>query len=113
MVKQLKIKNISLNIPTISSQVLAKNYQKKIPSTKKHFSSFLKNPNNLSFFITPTNVKQTNDLISDLKASKSTRPSSLPTKVMNQLNDIMASPLVELVNKKISKHDLSRYFQNY
>ena len=112
MVKQLKIKNISLNIPTISSQVLAKNYQKKIPPTKKHFSSFLKNPNNLSFFITPTNVKQTNDLISDLKASKSTRPSSLPTKVMNQLNNIMASPLVELVNKKISKHDLSRYFQN-
>ena len=64
MVKQLQIKNISLNISTISSQ-----------------------------------VEEVNDLISDLKASKSTGPSSLPTKIMKQLNDIIASPLAELINK--------------
>ena len=80
-----------LNISTISSQVLAKNYKKNIPSTKKHFSNFLKNPNNT--------VEEVNDLISDLKASKSIGPSSLPTKIMKQSNDIIVSPLAELINK--------------
>ena len=75
---------------------IGKKLQKKTPPTKKHFSSFLKNPNNLTIFITPTTIEEINELISDLKASKSTRPSSLPTKIM-QLNDIIASPLVELV----------------
>ena len=97
MVKQSQIKNILLNISTISSQVLAK-ITKKIPPTKKHFLSFLKNPNNLTFFITPTTVEEVNDLISDLKASKSIGPSNLP-KVMKQLNDIIVSPLAELINK--------------
>ena len=69
MVKQSQIKNILLNISTISSQVLAKNYKKKHPVYKKHFSSFLKNPNNLTFFITPTTLEEVNDVISDLKAS--------------------------------------------
>ena len=56
MVKQLQIKNISLNISTISSQ-----------------------------------EEEVNDLISDLKVSKSTGPSSLPTKIMKQLNDMIAN----------------------
>ena len=56
MVKQLQIKNISLNISTISSQ-----------------------------------VEEVNDLISDLKVSKSTGPSSLPTKIMKQLHDMIAN----------------------
>ena len=47
----------------------------------------------------PTTIEEVNDLISDLKANKSTGPSSLPTKIMRQLNDIIASPLVELINK--------------
>ena len=61
--------------------------------------SFLKNPNNLTFFITPTTVEEANDLISDLKASKSIGPSSLPAKIMKQLSDIIVSPLAELINK--------------
>ena len=83
MVKQSQNKNILLNISAISSQVLAKNYKKNIGPTKKHFSSFLKNPNNLTFFITPTTVEEVNDLISDLKASKSIGPNSLPTKILS------------------------------
>ena len=76
-----------------------KKLQKNIPPTKKHFSSFLKNPNNLTFVITPTTVEEVNDLISDLKASKSIGPSSLPTRIMKELNDIIVSPLAELINK--------------
>ena len=61
---------------------------KKIPPTKKYFSSLLKNPNKLNFFITTTAVEEINELISDLKASKNTGPSSLPRKIMKQLNEI-------------------------
>ena len=78
--------------------MLAKKLQKNILPTKKHFSSFLKNPNNLTFFITPTTVEEVN-LISDLKASKSIGSSSLLTKIMKQSNDIIASPLAELISQ--------------
>ena len=74
MVKQSQIKNILLKISTISSQVLAKNLQKNIPPIKNRLSSFLKNPISSTFFITPTNVDEVNDLISDLKASKNKDP---------------------------------------
>ena len=48
----------------------------------------------------PTTIEEVNDLISDLKANKNTGPSSLPTKIMKQLNDIIASPLAaELIHK--------------
>ena len=80
-----------------------KKLQKNIWPTKKHFLSFLKNPNNLTFFITPTTVEEVNDLISDLKASKSIGPSSLPAKIMKQLSDIIASPLAELINKSFQR----------
>ena len=80
---------------------IGKKLQKNIPPTKKHFSSFLKNSNNLTFFITPTTVEEVNDLISDLKASKSIGPSSL------------ASLLAESINKSFQSGTyLSRYFQN-
>ena len=79
--------------------MLAKKLQKNILPTKKYFLSFLKNPNNLTFFITPTTVEEVNNLISDLKASKSIGPSSLLTKIMKQSNDIIASPLAELISQ--------------
>ena len=59
--------------------------------------SFLKNPNNLTFFNSPTTAEEVNDLISDLKASKSIGPSSLLTKITKQSNDIRASPIAELI----------------
>ena len=91
-------KNIAKHFNNFFTSI-GKKLQKKIPPTKKHFSSFLKNPNNLTFFITSTTVEEINEIISDLKASKSTGPSSLPTKIMKQLNGIIASSLVELANK--------------
>ena len=85
---------------------IGKKSQKTIPPTKKHFSTFLKNPN-LTFFITPTTIEKVNDPISDLKAGKSIGPSSLPRKIMKQLNDIIASPLAELTNKSFQRSSQS------
>ena len=44
-------------------------------------------------------LEEVNDLICDLKASKRTVPSSLPTTTIKQLNVLIVSPLVELVSK--------------
>ena len=44
-------------------------------------------------------IEEVNNLICDLKASKSIGPSSLPTKIIKQLNDIIVSPLAELIKK--------------
>ena len=81
--KKIQIKNVSRNISTISSQVSPK-IAKKIPPTKNHFSGILKNPNNQTFIITTTTPEEVNDLISVIKTSKSTEPSSLPIKIMKQ-----------------------------
>ena len=78
---------------------IGKKLQKYIPPTKKHFLSFLKIPNNSTFFITPTTVEEVNDLIFDLKAGKSIGPSILPTRVIKQLNSIISSSFAELINK--------------
>ena len=96
MVKQSQIKNAEHFNNFILS--IGKKIQKNIPPTSKHFSGFLKNPNNLTIFITLTTVEEENDLISDLKAGKSTGCGSLPTIMIEQLNFIVASPLVKLTN---------------
>ena len=83
---------------------IGKKLQKNIPPTKEHFSSFLKNPNNLTFFVTSTAVEEVNYLISDLKASKSIWPRSLPIKIMKQLIDTIALPSAELINKSFQSN---------
>ena len=77
---------------------IGKNLQKGNLPTKKHFSSFLKNPNTEPFVITPTAIEEVNDLTSGLKTSQSTGPTSLPTKIMEQLNDIIISPLYSQID---------------
>ena len=79
-------------------QFLHKYHQKiakKIPPTKNNFSSVLKNPNNQTLIITPISLEEVNDVISVIKTSKSTEPSSLQIKIMKQWIDIIASPLVK------------------
>ena len=74
--------------------------------------SFLKNPHNLTIFITPTTIEEVNDLLSDLKASKRIGPSSLPTKIMKQSNDIITSPLAESINKSFQSGIFPDNFKN-
>ena len=105
-------KYIAEHFNNFYTQVLAKFYKKTITSTKKYFLSFLKNPNNKIFFITPTTIEEVNDIISDLKSSKSTGLSSLPIKLMKQLNNTIVSTLFELVNKPFESSIFLDMFQN-
>ena len=48
----------------------------------KHFSDFLTNRSNISFFVSPTDKKEIENIISSLNSNKSVGPNSIPTKVL-------------------------------
>ena len=75
------------------------NTQNKILPTKKYYTDYLLNPNNETFFITPTTDEEISDIISDLNISKSTGPNSIPPKVMKQIKDVILAPLAKLINR--------------
>ena len=87
----------------------------------EHFSDFLKNGSNISFFVSLTDKTKTENVISSLDFNKSVGPSSIPTKTLKLTNYmkylISLSPLVSFpsvlktakvisVYKKDSKLDL-------
>ena len=98
----LNIKNISAEIPktltvdgtTISNPMeisnIFNNYLSSIASkTKlnisfphKHFSDFLKNKSNISFFVSPTDKTEIENIISSLDSNKSVGPNNIPTKIL-------------------------------
>ena len=46
-------------------------------------------PNKETFLITPTSDEEISEIISDLNIRKSTRPNSIPTKVMKQIKHVI------------------------
>ena len=74
---------------------------KKISPTKKYYTDYLLNPNKEIFLITPTTDERISDIISDLNIRKSTRPNSIPTKVMKQIKDVISAPLAKLINRSL------------
>ena len=61
---------------------IGKNLQKKVPSTKKTFTDYLKTPNLENFTICLTSADEISDLICSLDSSKSIGPFSIPTKIL-------------------------------
>ena len=146
----LNIKNISAEIPktltvdgtTISNpmeisyifnsyfSLIATKTKLNISFSHKHFSDFLKNRSNISFFVSPTDKIEIEDVISSLDSNKSVGPNSIPNKILKLLKDNISSQLSEIfsisfssgvfpsilktakvipVHKKDSKLDFSNY----
>ena len=51
-----------------------------ISFSHKHFSDFLKNLSNISFFVSPTDKTETENVISSFDSNKSVGPNSIPIK---------------------------------
>ena len=97
----LNIKNISAEIPktlTIDGTAISdifNNYFSSIATktklnisfSHKRFSDFLKNRSNISFFVSPTDKTEIEDVISSLDSNKSVGPNSIPTKILKLLKD--------------------------
>ena len=78
---------------------IGKNFQKSVLSTKRHFSDYLKDPNQSSFFIQPTTAEEVNDIIMTLIGSNSTGLNSIPTILLKQTRNTVFLPLAKLINK--------------
>ena len=118
----LNIKNISADIPnsltvddtTISNPMaisnifnnylssIANNTKRNISFSHKHFSDFLENRSNISFFVSPTDKKEIENFISSLDSNRSVGPNSIPTKVLKLLKNGISSQLSEIFNTSFS-----------
>ena len=78
---------------------IGKNLQKSIPPTKRHFSDYLKDPNQRSFFIQSTTAEEVKDIIMTLIDSNSTGRNSISTILLKQTRNRVSLPLVKLINK--------------
>ena len=74
----------------------------KIPHSSKHFSEFLKNKNDKSFFISPTDEKEIIFSIYSLISNKSSGPYSIPTKILQLVKNDIAKPLSDIINLSFS-----------
>ena len=81
---------------------IANNTKRNISFSHKHFSNFLKNRFNISFFVSPTDKKEIENVISSLDSNKSVGPNSIPTKVLKLLKNDIFSELSEIFNVSFS-----------
>ena len=73
-----------------------------ISFSHKHFSDFLKDRSNISFFVSPTDKKEIENVISSLDSNKSAGPNSIPTKELKLLRNDNFSQLSEIFNISFS-----------
>ena len=81
---------------------VAKIARSKIPYSSKHFSGFLKNSNDKTFFISPTDETEIITCISSLNSNKSSGPYSIPIKILQLIKKDIAKPLSQLINLSFS-----------
>ena len=101
-----------------------------ISFSHKHFSDFLKNRSNISFFVNPTDKTEIENVISSLDSNKSVGPNSIHTKILKLLKNDISSQLFEMFNISFSsgifpsilktamvipihKNNSKLYFSNY
>ena len=68
----------------------------------KSYLSYLKNPNPLSFMMTPTSPVEVEDIITKLDTSKKTGPNSLPQTLLKSIKKHISTPLSNLFNMSFS-----------
>ena len=118
----LNIKKISADVPktlsvdgtTISNPMeisnIFNNYFSSIATktklnisfSHKHFSDFLKNRSNISFFVSPTDKTEIEDVISSLDSNKSVGPNDITIKILKLLKNDISSQLSEIFNISFS-----------
>ena len=81
---------------------VATKLQNKIHHYGKNFSSFLKDANPHSFFITPTDPIEVSNKINELHPKKAQGPSSIPTAIFRLIIPTIAQPLTEIINLSFS-----------
>ena len=79
----------------------AEKTKENINPSNKHFSDFLKNRTQNSFFLSPTNKSEIQN-ISSLDSNKSVGPNSIPAKILKLLKNAISSQLADIFNVSFS-----------
>ena len=77
---------------------IATHLQNRIHHHGKAFTAYLKDPNENSFFIIPTNPLEVINQINGLNSNKAEGPSSIPTEILQLITPTIANPLTEIIN---------------
>ena len=80
---------------------VAENIRKKKSFSSKSFSKFLGQPDNNSFFISPTDKTEIISCISSLATNKGS-PFSIPVRIFQLLKHDISEPLSQLINLSLS-----------
>ena len=81
---------------------IAAETKESIKYSHKHFSNFLKNRSDDSFFLSPTDKYEIINIISSLDPNKSTGPNSIPTKILKLLKNDISTQLSDIFNVSFS-----------
>ena len=77
---------------------MAQKLVNKIPLTHKNFENFLKNQNEMPFFVGPADIKEIENIISSLQENKASGPNSLRIKILKMFKKQLSVPLTYLIN---------------
>ena len=70
----------------------------KIPKTNKHFSKYLTNRNEKTFFLSPTSTQEIHKIILSLDVTKAVGPGSIPTRLLKLVAPSISEQLGQIVN---------------
>ena len=96
----LQVQN-QLKLQTFFTSIPAKT-RESIKYSHKHFSNFLKNRSDDSFFLSPTEKHEIINIISSLDTNKSTGPNSIATKILKLLKNDISTQLSDIFNVSFS-----------
>ena len=81
---------------------IAEKTKVSINYSHKHFSDFLKDKNENSFFLSPTSKYEMQNIISPLNSNKSVGPNSIPTRILKLLKNDISTQLADIFNISFS-----------
>ena len=81
---------------------IAETTKVSINYSRKHFSNFLKDKNQNSFFLSPTTKYEIQNIISSLNSNKSVGPNSIPTRILKLLKNDISTQLTDIFNISFS-----------
>ena len=98
-------------MPSIHTIVAEKILKKRKYNGNKSYQSYLKDPNPLSFMMTPTSPVEVEDIISKFDTSKKTGPNSIPQPLLKSIKKSISTPLSNLFNMSFSEGDCPSFLK--
>ena len=80
-----------------SLTTIAKKIESNIVQTPKHYTDYLTNPSEKTFFLTPTSPEEVEDIIKTLNPRKSIGSNSIPTKLLKKYSKTISIPISKLI----------------